>query len=162
MSSPYNDWDAARLQAYLNQKGVQVTEKSKENKNWLIETVKKNWYEAENVAEDAYENVKNWIFDTYVLLMPKVYRVWEMLTGRRDCRWTDSQLKAFLDRHGIPNPTPRKRDTMLKAARENYQIVADKVGETAAYPGNWLYEAWSESELKYVLVLPCSVDAESY
>ncbi|RPB28731.1 hypothetical protein L211DRAFT_818628 [Terfezia boudieri ATCC MYA-4762] len=126
VSSPYNDWDTARLQAYLHQKGVQVTDQSKENKNWLIEAVKKNWYEAENVAEDAYDNVKNWIFDT----------------------WTDSQLKAFLDRHGIPNPTPRKRDAMLQAARENYQIIADKVGETAAYPGNWLYEAWSESELK--------------
>jgi len=126
ISSPYNEWDTARLQAYLSQKGVEVNEKSKDNKNWLIETVKKNWYETENAAEDAYENVKTWIFDT----------------------WTDSQLKAFLDRHGIPNPTPRKRDTMLKAARENYQLVADKVGETAAYPGNWLYEAWSDSELK--------------
>jgi len=126
VSSPYNEWDTERLQAYLNQKGVEVNEKSKDNKNWLIETVKKNWYETENAAEDAYENVKTWIFDT----------------------WTDSQLKSFLDRHGIPNPTPRKRDTMLKAARENYQLVADKVGETAAYPGNWLYEAWSESELK--------------
>lgn len=126
VSFPYNDWDTARLQAYLHQKGVEVTDKSKGNKNWLIETVRKNWYEAENVAEDAYENVKNWIFDT----------------------WTDSQLKAFLDRHGIPNPAPRKRDTMLHAARENYQTIADKVGETAAYPGNWLYESWSESELK--------------
>lgn len=126
VSSPYNDWDSERLQAYLHQKGVDVSDKSKDNKNWLIETVKKNWYETENVAEEAYESVKNWIFDT----------------------WTDSQLKAFLDRHGIPNPTPRKRGAMLQAARDNYQVIADKVGETAAYPGNWLYESWSDSELK--------------
>ena len=26
--------------------------------------------------------------------------------------------------------------------------MAKKVGETAAYPGNWLYETWSESDLK--------------
>ncbi|KAF8462977.1 putative stress response protein ish1 [Kalaharituber pfeilii] len=126
VSSPYTEWDAETLQAYLKQKGVEINEKSKDNKNWLVETVKKNWYEAENTAEDAYNNVKNWIFDT----------------------WTDSQLKAFLDRHGIPNPTPRKRETLLETARENYQVVADKIGETAAYPGNWLYEAWSESDLK--------------
>jgi hypothetical protein len=62
--------------------------------------------------------------------------------------WTDSQLKSFLDRHGIPAPQPRKRDTLLRAARENYETVAKKLGETAAYPGNWLYEHWSESELK--------------
>lgn len=62
--------------------------------------------------------------------------------------WSDSQLKAFLDRHGIPAPQPRKRDTLVKAARENYEAVAQKIGETAAYPGNWLYEQWSESDLK--------------
>lgn len=37
---------------------------------------------------------------------------------------------------------------MIKAARENYESVAKKVGETASYPGNWLYEQWSESDLK--------------
>ena len=66
MSSPYNDWDTEELQAYLREKGVDVNEKSKENKNWLVEKVKHNWYEAGNAAEDAYENVKNWIFDSYV------------------------------------------------------------------------------------------------
>lgn len=62
--------------------------------------------------------------------------------------WSDSQLKAFLDRHGIPAPQPRKRDVLIKSARENYEAVAKKVGETAAYPGNWVYEQWSESDLK--------------
>jgi hypothetical protein len=62
--------------------------------------------------------------------------------------WTESQLKAFLDKHGIPAPQPRSRDTYLKVARENYQTVANKLGETAAYPGDWLYETWSTSELK--------------
>ncbi|KAF8541032.1 hypothetical protein BDD12DRAFT_804074 [Trichophaea hybrida] len=62
--------------------------------------------------------------------------------------WSESQLKAFLDRHGIPNPTPRTRDTLLASARNNYQNVANKLGETSAYPGNWLYESWSESDLK--------------
>lgn len=38
---------------------------------------------------------------------------------------------------------------MLQAAQDNYISIAEKVGETAAYPGNWLYESWSESELKY-------------
>lgn len=66
------------------------------------------------------------------------------------CRWTESQLKSFLDRHGIPNPNPRTRDALLSTARDNYQTVADKLGENAAYPGNWLYETWSESDLKFV------------
>jgi hypothetical protein len=36
----------------------------------------------------------------------------------------------------------------LKAARENYQAAANKLGETFAYPGDWLYESWSNSEAK--------------
>lgn len=62
--------------------------------------------------------------------------------------WSDSQLKAFLDRHGIPAPQPRRRDLLIKTARENYEKIATKVGETASYPGDWLYEEWSDSDLK--------------
>lgn len=62
--------------------------------------------------------------------------------------WTDSQLKAFADKHGIPVPQPRARDSLLKAVRENYQSAANKISETAQYPGDWLYESWSDSDLK--------------
>ena len=65
--------------------------------------------------------------------------------------WTDSQLKAFLDKNGFPSPQPRKRDTMLTVARENYESIAQKLGETVHYPGDWLYETWSESDLKEFL-----------
>lgn len=65
--------------------------------------------------------------------------------------WTDSQLKAFSDKHGIPVPQPRKRDSVLKSIRENYQSAAEKISETASYPGNWLYASWSESDLKAYL-----------
>lgn len=57
-------------------------------------------------------------------------------------------MKAFLDKHGIPAPQPRKRDNLLAAARNNYDSAAKKAGETASYPGNWLYHSWSESDLK--------------
>ena len=62
--------------------------------------------------------------------------------------WTESQLKSFCDKHGIPVPQPRKRDQLLKAARDNYQTAATKLSETAGYPGNWLYSTWAESDLK--------------
>lgn len=40
---------------------------------------------------------------------------------------------------------------MLKTVRENYESVAKKFGQYAAYPGDWLYETWSESDLKEYL-----------
>ncbi|KAI5800961.1 hypothetical protein FPQ18DRAFT_252646 [Pyronema domesticum] len=122
----YKSWDAPQLQSYLSETGKELDAKRKEDKNWLVQQVKAGWHETEKSAGEAFEHMKDWVFDS----------------------WTESQLKSFLDRHGIPNPNPRTRDALLATARDNYQTVADKLGETAAYPGNWLYESWSESDLK--------------
>ena len=62
--------------------------------------------------------------------------------------WSESHLKAFLDRHGIPCPQPHTRDKLLAKARSSYQDIRNKAGDTAAAPGNWLYETWSDSDLK--------------
>ena len=62
--------------------------------------------------------------------------------------WTESQLKAFLDYHDIPNPTPRTRDSLLHTVRANYQSAAKKAGETFDYPGDWIYQSWTDSDLK--------------
>lgn len=45
-------------------------------------------------------------------------------------------------------PQPCQRDTILQKARQGYDSAAKKLGETASYPGDWLYETWSESDLK--------------
>jgi len=123
---PYQEWEPIQLQKYLQEKGIQIEEKVINDKNWLLNSVKKNWHDTESAVEKQYEDIKNWIFDS----------------------WTESQLKAFLDKHGIPNPTPRTRDTLLQTARENYQSIAEKTGQNYYYPGNWLYEQWSTSDLK--------------
>lgn len=124
--SPYKDWDTAKLSEYLKLKGVETKNSAAASKDSLLNQVQGNWYETEDKAQSAWGSVKDWILDT----------------------WTDSQLKSFCDYHGIPVPQPRKRDTLLEKARSTYQTVAEKAGETAAYPGNWLYETWSESDLK--------------
>lgn len=124
--SPYSDWDTAKLTEYLKLKGIETKDSAANNKDYLVKQVQSVWYETEDKSQSAWGNVKDWILDT----------------------WTDSQLKAFCDKHGVPVPQPRKRDTLLEKARFGYETVAQKAGETAAYPGNWLYETWSESDLK--------------
>lgn len=123
---PYRGWDTKTLTSYLSQKGIQAKDYAQDTRDSLIERVKATWYETDDKAEGAWANTKDWILDT----------------------WTDSQLKAFCDRYGIPVPQPRKRDTLLQKIRENWESVAQKVGDTASYPGDWLYETWSESDLK--------------
>lgn len=124
--TPYNSWDVNQLQKYITLKGEEVKKGTEKNKDTLLAQVKASWTDTEDKANDAYGSSKDWVFDT----------------------WTESQLKAFCDKHGIPVPQPRNRDTLLKVARENYQTTANKISETAAYPGNWLWENWSDSELK--------------
>lgn len=123
---PYQEWEPSQLSNYLKSKGIEIEEKAIKDKDWLLNSVKKNWVESESAVEKNVADVKNWVFSS----------------------WSESQLKSFLDRHGIPNPNPRTRDTLLQTARENYQSVAEKSGQNWYYPGNWLYQNWSESDLK--------------
>ncbi|KAL8350228.1 hypothetical protein RB601_001327 [Gaeumannomyces tritici] len=124
--SPYQNWDTQQLSAYLQQKGIETKDSAAASKDSLVSQVQKNWYETEDKAQESYASLKTWIFDS----------------------WSDSQLKAFCDYHGIPVPQPRKRDTLLAKARSSYDDVAKKLNEVSAYPGNWLYEKWTESDLK--------------
>lgn len=124
--SPYQSWDVDKLSAYLKQKGVETKDNAAANKDSLLAQVKDVWYESEDKAQQAWGSVKDWILDS----------------------WTESQLKAFCDHHGIPVPQPRNRDTLLEKAHNHYNTIAQKVGDTSAYPGNWLYDTWTESDLK--------------
>lgn len=126
---------------------------AEKNKDALVNQVKTSWTDTSDSASNAFGSVKDWIFDRYdttdlpsIMLQAPYVIYTDNLPS-----WTDSQLKAFADRHSIPVPQPRKRDTLLKTVRENYQSVANKLGETAAYPGDWLYAAWSDSDLKAFL-----------
>jgi len=126
VATPYSSWDTTQLSSYLTSKGHQAKKGTEKNKDSLVEQVKSYWTQTEDQATDTYSDVQNWILDS----------------------WTESQLKSLCDKNGIPVPQPRSRDSYLKIARENYQSVANKLGETAAYPGDWLYESWSNSDLK--------------
>ncbi|CAK7201761.1 hypothetical protein SEUCBS139899_004475 [Sporothrix eucalyptigena] len=124
--TPYNKWEPAQLIANLKLKGIETKKNVEEDKNTLLAQVKSAWTETEDKAQQAYTDVKSWILDS----------------------WTDSQLKSFCDHHGIPVPQPRDRDVILKNARQNLEVIAKKSHQTFGYPGNWLYDTWTESDLK--------------
>ncbi|KAI5305544.1 hypothetical protein KEM56_004112 [Ascosphaera pollenicola] len=78
---------------------------------------------------DAIGDAKQWVFDT----------------------WDESMIKRFLDSHGVTTPKPSNRNIILQTAKDNYDTIAQKAGETARYPGDWLYAQWSDSQLKEYL-----------
>ncbi|KAF5867289.1 hypothetical protein ETB97_000058 [Aspergillus alliaceus] len=128
----YNKWHETELERWLSDHDIPYP--SPADRKDLENAVKVNWDtkvqkplgEAAAQTNDQWHYAKDWIFDS----------------------WSDSHLKAFLDRHGVPTPQPRKRDVLLKTVRENYESIAKRLGEAASYPGNWVYEQWSESDLK--------------
>ena len=78
--SPYKSWDSQKLQAYLKAKGIETKDAAEDTKDSLVSQVQSSWYETEDKAQTAWASVKDWILDT----------------------WSDSHLKAFADKHGIP------------------------------------------------------------
>ncbi|KAI1908163.1 hypothetical protein LOZ61_005727 [Ophidiomyces ophidiicola] len=131
----YNRWHETELERWLSDHDIPYPTPA--DRKDLENLIKNNWDKyvqipishTNEAVGDSYENAKGWIFDS----------------------WSESHLKTFLDKHGIPNPQPRKRDTLLATARESYESIAQKLGQTTLYPGNWLYEHWSESDLKEYL-----------
>lgn len=131
----YNKWHETELERWLSDHDVPYPTPA--DRKDLENLVKSNWQQkvvdplasTGDSANDGYGSVKDWIFDS----------------------WTESSLKSFLDHNKIPSPQPRTRDSLLTSARQNYDAIAKKSGEYAAYPGNWLYTSWSESDLKEFL-----------
>ncbi|KAL9054345.1 MAG: hypothetical protein Q9162_004220 [Coniocarpon cinnabarinum] len=126
VESPYLNWDTTRLQKQLQTEGLELKRSATQSKDELVNQVQAGWTDTEDKANSAYASIRDWIFDS----------------------WSDSQIKAFCDHHGINVPQPTQRDVLIKHARENYQSAANKVSETSSYPGNWLWANWSDSELK--------------
>ncbi|KAK2738022.1 hypothetical protein FQN57_007288 [Myotisia sp. PD_48] len=131
----YNKWHQTELERWLSDHDIPYPTPA--DRKDLEDRVKNNWeaYIQVPIAQTAegfsesMQNARDWVFDS----------------------WTDSQLKSFLDKHGIAAPQPRKRDTLLQTARQHYDTIAQKFEQTSHYPGNWLYDQWSESDLKHFL-----------
>ena len=63
--TPYNSWDSTQLQKYIALKGEDVKKGAEKNKEELIKQVKESWTDTEDHVNDAYNSVRDWIFDTY-------------------------------------------------------------------------------------------------
>ncbi|RMZ81769.1 hypothetical protein DV738_g2062, partial [Chaetothyriales sp. CBS 135597] len=132
LSIAYNKWHQTELERWLSDHDIPYP-KAADRKD-LESLIKDHWQtQVANPAQAASEkasgdlaDAKEWIFDS----------------------WTESQLKAFLDHYNIAPPQPPAHEKLLAQARQNYDAIAKKAGEYAAYPGDWLWQSWSDSDLK--------------
>ncbi|RMD39253.1 hypothetical protein DV735_g5873, partial [Chaetothyriales sp. CBS 134920] len=131
----YNKWHQTELERWLSDHDIPYPQAAdrKELENlikdhWQTQVAEPVQAASEKVSGDLAD-AKEWIFDS----------------------WTESQLKAFLDHHNIPPSQPPAYEKLVTQARQNYDAIAKKAGEYASYPGDWLWQSWSESDLKEYL-----------
>lgn len=131
----FQSWDDVRLNDYIKSKtGVASTGK---DRNALVKQIEVIWNEGvSKLPTEKWDEAKDWVFDS----------------------WSDSQLRSFLEYHKITKPALTTREKLLNAVKESYDDVARKFeGQPSAsdvvhYPGNWLYDSWSDSDLRNWLV----------
>lgn len=123
---PYRKWSPSELSDFLVSRGKEAKASADETAESLYERVKASWYGTEEAAGNAATETKDWILST----------------------WSDSQLKALCDKQGIPVPANSNRDVLISKARRSYEVGSKAAGETLSYPGDWLYQSWSDSDLK--------------
>ena len=66
-ATAYETWDDNRLRTWLEQRAIEFDATAK--KDFLIDHVKSNWYGAKTNVESSWETVKDWIFDSYGLIL---------------------------------------------------------------------------------------------
>ncbi|KAK9465650.1 hypothetical protein V1512DRAFT_265537 [Lipomyces arxii] len=125
---PFATWSDDRIINYLNQKGVDIADSAKDNRNWLLTTAHEAWEKSGFDTEETHTHIKDWIFDS----------------------WSDSALKRFLDEHQFGASAATTRDALLKKIKANYDHIAKNAKNAKSETqeaSSWLFNAWSDSEL---------------
>ncbi|KAK9368278.1 hypothetical protein V1509DRAFT_82081 [Lipomyces kononenkoae] len=127
---PFVKWSDDRLVNYLSKKGIQVSDSAKADRDWLISKAYKQWESAGYDTEETHLNVKDWIFDS----------------------WSESALKRFLDEHHFGSSAAATKDALLKKVKDNYDYIAKSAMSKSDDTSDWLFNAWSNSDLADWLV----------
>lgn len=124
VAQPYSRWSIAELTAYLREKGQDAQTVAEESKDSLLSQVKSNWYETEDAAVQGWANAKDWMLDT----------------------WSDSQLKAFCDKQGIPG----MYEMVLLSKRSFYLTAFIKISYDHGRNIEWCYIFHPQAAIKTI------------
>lgn len=136
----FQNWSDNRLANFIQAKTGYQSDQDALDREGLVQKLQGLWSEGWNrLPTDKWEQSKTWLFDA----------------------WTDSQLRQFLEHHGVVKnlPPTTTREELIKQAKEHYDDIAKRVGgdtdkdnSHSYYPGDWVYSSWSDSELRDWLI----------
>lgn len=62
--------------------------------------------------------------------------------------WPVTSLQTFLTQNNIQYSAKDTKDDLINKVKEQFDSISKKNHGSSFYPGNWLYESWSENDLK--------------
>lgn len=62
--------------------------------------------------------------------------------------WPVHSLQSFLTQNNIQYHAKDTKDDLINKIKESFDSISAKNHGSSFYPGNWLYESWSENDLK--------------
>ncbi|ODA83906.1 hypothetical protein RJ55_02423 [Drechmeria coniospora] len=142
----FNKWHETELERWLSDHGVPFPTPA--DRKDLVDFVEKSW---NDVVVEPYRSWDAAQLASFLGAKTKdagtdAEGTAESLMGNVKARWDETEAA------GLGWATSAKDwilDTcLLERARAGYDAAASKVGETVAYPGNWMYASWSDSDLR--------------
>jgi len=143
----FQNWSDNRLSNFLKAKAGYEPNQDTLDREGLVQKLQGLWSDGwDRLPTGKWEDAKSWVFDA----------------------WTESQLRQFLEYHGVVkdlSPTMTRQE-LLNLAQEHYDEIAkranggdsgddkdvDEDNSNSYYPGDWIYSSWSDSELRDWLI----------
>ncbi|KNZ79766.1 hypothetical protein J132_08769 [Termitomyces sp. J132] len=161
----YSTWDDNKLRNYLESKGVEVAEQTKQSRNDLLGLMYDAYAKVADPVYHAWSDsyLHNWLVSHNVIspappspysreyLLDKMQKFYYDANQSVYSTWSDSQLKEWLVEQGIVRSNAQlKREKMQKLVEDNY-LAAQST----------LTCAWSDSQLRDYLVEHGYIDNRS-
>jgi hypothetical protein len=172
ITPPYEQWSESQLRSWLVESGREAADLAASTKDDLVNLVTGSY------ADNSHSSLANWILDSWTDSQLKSFLDYHnipnptprnrdsLLQSARSAysnmvstgssvydsifgSWTDSDLKAWCDAHGVPVPQGSTKESMLASLRKNTHSFSEQA--KSWWAGESMFDAWSESKLKEVL-----------
>lgn len=134
----FDSWSDNALLSFADNYGIQVPQPQK--RDTIIQALRSNYEAVANKAGETVEYPGNWLYGL----------------------WSESDLKEWLDSHGIPAPQPTSRDALIASVRRNSRIASLRAADLQRSEKGYgestkqkvkqkFFDGWSDSKLKEFL-----------
>lgn len=166
----YHSWSESDLKEFFDQRGIPVPQPTTRDK--LIAHVRRNARLASQNSQKAASSISASFSSGASQASKSAASAQASLSNTLFNAWSDSQLKEYLDKAGVPVPQGSKRNELIALARKNYAEVESKAssasgsaasafGAATSSAGNQYARATDDASLKAEDLFHSAIDTWS-